>query len=148
MFHSGILWDGKPSSKYNRPVNFEVLLEVNNLRFSLAHISWPWVDELIAVYGKFETAYKINPNTSCEMFIDTTPGTPKIYREDALTKLYTVGYDIENNIFFGTDNVVEDYNLEWANYWINRDREILKSLSISKENINKMFSDNIKRFLK
>ena len=28
-----------------------VLLDVRGLRFSLAHIGWPWCDELIAVYG-------------------------------------------------------------------------------------------------
>ena len=147
LFHSGILWDGKPSSKYSRPVNFEALLEIKNLRFSLAHISWPWVDELIAVYGKFETAYKINPDTSCEMFIDTTPGTPEIYRKDALTKLFTVGYDIENNIFFGTDAVVGNYDIAWTKNWIDIDTEIMKSLSLSEETINKIFADNVERFL-
>ena len=52
LFHSGILWDGKPSSQYNRPANFEALLAVDGLRFALAHISWPWHDECIALYGK------------------------------------------------------------------------------------------------
>ena len=60
LFHSGILWDGKPSSQYNRPSEFESLLEINHLRFSLAHISWPWCDELIAVYEKFLNAYAGN----------------------------------------------------------------------------------------
>ena len=49
LFHSGILWDGKPSGPYNHPAGFESLLEVDGLRFCLAHISWPWCDELIAV---------------------------------------------------------------------------------------------------
>ena len=147
LFHSGILWDGKPSSKYNQPVHFEPLLEIKNLRFSLAHISWPWVDELIAVYGKFQNSYKLNPDTSCEMFIDTTPGTPEIYRRDALVKLFTVGYDIENNIFFGTDELVENYNVTWTKNWIDIDKKIMNSLSLSEEIIDKVFADNVKRFL-
>ncbi|TFG72459.1 MAG: hypothetical protein E4H27_02595, partial [Anaerolineales bacterium] len=36
MFHSGILYDGKPTSQYSRPVNFEVLLDIPGVRFSLA----------------------------------------------------------------------------------------------------------------
>lgn len=76
-----------PSSQYNRPSEFEPLLEINGLKFSLAHISWPWCDELIAVYGKFLNAYAGNPDHSVEMFIDITPGTPPIYRQEVLTKL-------------------------------------------------------------
>jgi predicted TIM-barrel fold metal-dependent hydrolase len=39
FFHSGILYDGKVSSKYSRPIGFEDLIQVNGLRFSIAHIS-------------------------------------------------------------------------------------------------------------
>ena len=49
FFHSGILWDDSPSSKYNRPLNWEVLLDrssgtidrLQGLRFSLGPCSWP-----------------------------------------------------------------------------------------------------------
>ena len=101
LFHSGILWDGKPSGSYNRPVGFESLLEVDGLRFCLAHISWPWTDELVAVYGKFLNAYTSRPGLTVEMFVDITPGTPPIYRRDALTRLFTVGYNVAQNVFFG-----------------------------------------------
>ncbi|MDD3155354.1 MAG: hypothetical protein PHS41_10840, partial [Victivallaceae bacterium] len=56
LFHSGILWDGKSSSKYNHPIEFECLLDVPKLKFALAHASWPWCDELIALYGKILNA--------------------------------------------------------------------------------------------
>jgi predicted TIM-barrel fold metal-dependent hydrolase len=147
LFHSGILWDGAPSSDYNRPANFEPLLKVEKLRFSLAHISWPWVDELIAVYGKFSNAHQRNPNLSCEMFIDTTPGTPRIYRREALTKLFTVGYDIENNIIFGSDSTTHDYRNDWCRDWIEYDNAILKDLNINQQVIDNMFYHNAKRFL-
>ena len=55
-FHSGILWDGQDSSDNFRPANWEGLLEVPHLRFCLAHVSWPWYDECIAVYGKLLNA--------------------------------------------------------------------------------------------
>ena len=147
LFHSGILWDGKPSSNYNRPLEFEPLLKIKGLRFSLAHISWPWCDELIAVYGKFLNAQTKNIYDSVEMFIDLTPGTPSIYRKDALTKLFTVGYDIENNIIFGTDCNADEYNSEWAKEWMNRDNQIYEDLNLSKETVNKIYSENLKRFL-
>jgi len=147
MFHSGILWDGKVSSKYNYPVNFEILLTVKKLRFSLAHISWPWTDELIAVYGKFQNAYHRNPDVSCELFIDTTPGTPAVYREEVFKKLFSAGYDIENNIFFGSDSLVEDYDVSWTADWVERDKKILESLDVSDGFIDSYFSLNVLRFI-
>ena len=80
LFHSGILWDGKPSSEYNRPAGFEALLDVPGLRFTLAHIGWPWCDEFIAVYGKFLNALGHRRSSGVEMFVDITPGTPPAYR--------------------------------------------------------------------
>ena len=147
LFHSGILWDGKPSSQYNRPSEFEPLLEINDLRFSLAHISWPWCDELIAVYGKFLNAYAGNPDHSVEMFIDITPGTPPIYRREVLTKLFTVGYDVENNVIFGTDCCTNPYNSGWTRQWIERDKNIFHELGLKKDTIDAIYYRNLKRFV-
>jgi predicted TIM-barrel fold metal-dependent hydrolase len=147
LFHSGILWDGKPSACYNRPGEFEVLLEVDGLKFALAHISWPWCDENIAVYGKFLNAYSQRPDLSVEMFIDITPGTPVIYREEALTKLFTVGYDITNNIIFGTDCNTGNYNTQWSSEWISRDNGIYGKLGLSGDVLSRIYCENLKRFL-
>ncbi len=147
LFHSGILWDGRPSGNFCRPCNFEALLEVDGLRFALAHISWPWVDECIAVYGKFLNAYSSRPDLSVEMFIDLTPGTPPIYRRDALTKLFTVGYDVANNVLFGLDSSTEDYNVAWANEWIERDNAIYAELGLDEAARRKVYADNLLRFV-
>ncbi len=147
LFHSGILWDGKPSSMYNRPMEFEALLTIDGMRFCLAHISWPWCDELIAVYGKFQHARKANPDLRTEMFVDITPGTPPIYREEALSKLFKTGYDVSNNILFGTDNSVEDYDVDWAAKWIERDNTIFQKLGLPREAIDDVYANNLKRFL-
>ena len=72
FFHSGILWDDSPSSKYNRPLNWEELLNrsegtidrIRGLRFSLGHCSWPWYDECIALYGKFLANLGRTPKTT------------------------------------------------------------------------------------
>jgi len=147
LFHSGILWDGKPSSDYNRPGQFEALLEVDGLRFCLAHMSWPWCDELIAVYGKFQNAHTRRPDLSVEMFTDTTPGTPPVYRHDVLARLFKSEYDVEHHVIFGTDCYVNDYNVQWARGWISRDKDIFNQLGLSKEATDGVFAENLKRFV-
>jgi len=146
LFHSGILWDGYPSSRFNRPVEFEVLLEVPRLRFTLAHMSWPWCDECLAVYGKFLAARERRPELSAEMFIDITPGTPPIYREEALTKLFTIGYDVQHNICFGTDCGTVNYDAAWAQSWLARDRAIFDRLGLPRETVARVLGGNLRRF--
>lgn len=147
LFHSGILWDGKFSSRYNRPAEFEVLLEVKRLRFCLAHLSWPWCDELIAVYGKFLNARTRDPDLSVEMFVDIAPGTPPIYRREVLTRLFSVGYDIENNVIFGSDSCANRYNVERVQQWLSRDSKIFQELGLNREALDKIYAGSLRRFL-
>ncbi len=145
MFHSGILWDGTDSSKYNRPVNWEVLSEIPGLRFSLAHCSWPWTDECIAVYGQF-----LNGQTHSnqpEMFLDTTPGTPEIYRKDLVMKLFGSEYDTGHNVMFGTDCFAHDYKSHWAEKWLKIDKNLMLESGVRKEIIENYFYGNVMRFL-
>lgn len=147
LFHSGILWDGKPSSRYNRPAEFEALLEVPGLRFCLAHIAWPWCDELIAVYGKFLHARALGTGPDVEMFIDITPGTPPLYRRDALIALFTVGYDVERNVIFGSDGCTHAYSVERVQQWIARDNDIFAEIGLRKKTMQAVYADNLKRFI-
>ena len=147
LFHSGILWDGKTSSEYCRPVHFESLLKIDGLRFSLAHIGWPWVDEMIAVYGKFLNFRTMNPESKTEMFIDMTPGTPMNFRKGALEKLIGTGYDIWDNMIFGSDCNANDYNEEWVESWITTDNDIFSGLGIDLEPREKVFGGNVRRFI-
>ena len=124
LFHSGILWDGMNSANHNRPGNFEALLDIPKLRFCLAHISWPWTDECIAVYGKFNNAYFRRPDLSCEMFIDVTPGTPRVYREEVFRHLLCSDYELRYNLMFGTDSNTTKYNADWSREWQDRDNAL------------------------
>jgi predicted TIM-barrel fold metal-dependent hydrolase len=146
LFHSGILWDGRASSDFNRPAAFEALLEVPRLRFALAHMSWPWLDECLAVYGKFLNASQMRPEAP-EMFIDLTPGTPPIYRREALVKLYTIGYDVQENVLFGTDCVTATYNAGWSREWQARDAAILETLGVGRAAVANYFGRNLQRWL-
>ncbi len=146
FFHSGILWDGMVSSKYNRPLNWEALLEIDGLRFSMGHCSWPWIDECVAMYGKFMNSLGVREN-SAEMFFDTTPGTPKIYRRDLLEKLFKAGYDVEHNVMFGCDCYAHNYNSKWVSEWLETDRKIMDDLGVSKRIRENMYYNNLMRFL-
>jgi len=147
LFHSGILWDGRASSRYCRPVLFEELLEVEGLKFALAHVSWPWYDECIAVYGKFLNAVTRRSELNVEMFIDITPGTPRSYRQDMITKLLTVGYDIERNLIFGTDCIANNYDVKWTTEWIERDTGLLSGLEVEQQVVEDIYANNLLRFL-
>lgn len=146
MFHSGILWDQTPSSQFNRPLDFESLIEVPRLRFSLAHCSWPWYDECLALYGKFLTVGQREDSKGTEMFFDLTPGTPAIYRRDLLTKLLTVGYDTTRNILFGTDCSAENYADAWTREWTDRDNGIYREIGVGEETLEYIYEKNARRF--
>ena len=145
LFHSGILYSSRPCSNSNRPANFEGLFDIPNLRFALAHVSWPWHDECIAVYGYWSHRKHVGSTTS-EMFIDTTPGTPAIYRDEVITKLYTVGYDIEDNLLFGSD-CTSEYRPEYTKTILARDKTPLDRNQISAEAREKYYAQNALRFL-
>jgi predicted TIM-barrel fold metal-dependent hydrolase len=144
LFHSGILFDGKASSVYNRPAGFEALADVPRLRFALSHLSWPWVDEHIAVYGKFANSKSRKKNMTSEMFVDTTRGTPEIYREEALRKLYTTGYNVTGNTFFGSDRIVDNFKNNGA---AKGDMEILRKIGLNNEQMEAYFYKNLLRFI-
>jgi len=145
FFHSGILWDGNISSSFNRPLNWEALLRIKGLRFSMGHCSWPWYDECIALYGKFLNA--LETGETAEMFLDLTPGTPLIYREDLLNKLFLTGYDVSGNLMFGTDCNGENYQSEWAEKWLKVDKEIMDKIGVEQNVRENIYFNNVMYFL-
>jgi predicted TIM-barrel fold metal-dependent hydrolase len=145
LFHSGILYGNGPWSQYNRPVGFEPLFEIPRLRFALAHVSWPWCDENLAVYGFWQNR-KHQGSTSAEMFIDTTPGTPRIYRREVLGKIYSIGYDIEDNVIFGTD-CNSKYSSDYTKEILAMDKDALDNAGVTPVQREKYYSKNILRFL-
>lgn len=146
FFHTGILWDGQVSSNYNRPINWESLIGITGLKFAMGHCSWPWVDECIAMYGKFLNSLLRNVEAS-EMFFDTTPGTPEIYREELLTKLFTIGYDVGKNIMFGSDCHAHNYKPDWVKKWLETDKRIMDKLEVRQDIREDFYYNNVLRFL-
>ena len=64
-----------------------------------------------------------------------------------LTKLYTVGYDTENNIMFGTDSLCTEYDSDWVRSWLELDGSIFDKLNITAEQREKVYSKNFLRFI-
>ncbi len=150
MFHSGILYDGaNASGNFNRPCGFEVLLTIPGLRFSLAHISWPWTDECVALFGKFNAyAHRAkDPKDMAKMYVDLTPGTPAVYRREALERLLCSGYDIERNLIWGTDNRTAPYRAEYAREVRARDEALIAELTGSGELMDSILDSNFKEFI-
>jgi len=150
LFHSGILYGMKDSSRFCRPCNYEVLINFPRLKFALAHISWPWNDECIALFGRFMANLSIGEDERAkemQMYIDTTPGTPKIYRREAFRKALAFG--AEDYMIFGSDTFLNNAsNFQLAKYVAEMDKGIIRELGYSDEVIKKIQSENIKRYLR
>ena len=58
----------------------------------------------------------------------------------ALTKLFTIGYNVADNILFGTDNSTPEFRRDWAVQWINRDNGIYDELDLPAETREKIKS--------
>lgn len=129
MFHSGVLYDQMVSSDFNRPMSFEFLMDVKDLRYSLAHISWPWSAELVALFGKLNCLAERYAENRGAMYFDLTPGTPPIYRREAMRWIYMIGTKVKHRVLWGTDCEANDYKTDYALYWAKLDREIMEEIA-------------------
>ncbi len=129
MFHCGILGKDGTSAAVNHPECFECLFQIPGLRFSLAHLGWPWCDEYMGMVAMRALAHP--PGGAAHfgvLYADITPGTPGIYRREALRKLYLTGYNVRPRTFWGTDRIVNDYKPDLARRMIARDIAIIDEI--------------------
>jgi predicted TIM-barrel fold metal-dependent hydrolase len=95
LFHCGIFISGRCSHDC-RPAAFEAVRAHPDLVVVLAHMGWPWTDEAIAV-ALMDPLRGARP----QILLDTSPGTPPVYRRDAMTKAFQVlGSEL---LLFGSD---------------------------------------------
>lgn len=87
LFHSGIFIDGR-SGRFCRPTFFEALRAYPQMRMTLAHLSWPWTDEAIAV-GLIDLIHGVAPDDAAFRF-DLSFGAPPAYRAEVLRKALSV----------------------------------------------------------
>lgn len=144
LFHSGILYFETFSSRFCRPAYYEALLKVPRFRFALAHISWPWTDECLALFGQARSAKNAGYSTA-EMFIDITPGTPSDYRENALRHLLNFG--AEDFMIYGTDYSLSGLtDPQPVSMTIKKELALYKKLGMSGETTAKIIHRNFEKF--
>ena len=139
LFHSGILWGVKDDSQYCRPVYYEALLDYPKIRFAMAHMSWPWYDELLAVCGKFRAAIHRDSNRIQQIYIDITSGAPRLWKVDALRKALV--YLGDDTMMFGSDSSAT--GAASMRRRMEEDLSMLREeIGVRQETIEKIFSTN------
>lgn len=147
LFHSGILYDYGDNGNFNRPCNWECMFGISNIKFALAHISWPWCDELISLYGKFSAMAYSPLYKNQKLYIDMTPGTPDCYRREVINRIFDCDYDhIAERLMYGTDNFTGEYEPDYSKHIMENDRKILTERSVGTEIQNGIFGENALEF--
>lgn len=135
-FHSGILYGFGDSSRHCRPANYEALIHFPGLKFAVAHISWPWTDECMAVFGHFRSSVGYKSDRT-PMWIDCSRGTPDAWRLDAMRK--AVPFVGCQRLMYGTDGV-PDGLAEYATSHIGKDLDILRNeIGVSQQQLEDFF---------
>jgi predicted TIM-barrel fold metal-dependent hydrolase len=102
LFHSGILYGFEDGSRFCKPMYLETMMHYPKIRFAMAHISWPWCEECLAVMGHMRHVHKSQPGHPYQSYIDTTPGTPRHIRKQALAN--AIDFCGVERMLFGTDD--------------------------------------------
>lgn len=104
LFHTGILYGHEDGSRFCKPLYLEKMFHYPNIRFAMAHISWPWCEESLAVMGRMRSAHRSDPDHPYQSYIDITPGTPPHIRKQALAN--AIDFCGPERIMFGSDDCV------------------------------------------
>ena len=140
LFHTGVLWGTSDTSQHCRPAFFEIMLHYPGIRFAMAHMSWPWTDECLAVNGKF----KENQQGEWTSYIDITTGAPRIWKVDALRK--ALCYLGDEHIIYGSDSHLPD-GADYARLRLREDTEMLREAGASPETIERILTTNALKWL-
>jgi predicted TIM-barrel fold metal-dependent hydrolase len=144
LFHSGILWGNADSSRFCRPALYESVIHFPKLKIALAHIGWPWTDECIAVANRFVHKARGEKRKNPQVFIDTTRGTPTVYRRDALKK--AIACCGVGTLISGSDSGhCEDFSTSAEH--AEMDVEILSDLGCSEQEIDMILGSNLDKLL-
>lgn len=134
MFHAGFSWEPDSPSSLGRPILYEnIAIRYPELRFCLAHLAWPWVDELCMLLLKYKNVY----TDTSTVFMDS----PKNYYEQIFMKNMAPGW-LQNNLM---DKVMYGSNL--PRFRQVRTKVGLEALEIRKDVLEKILGGNSKVFL-
>lgn len=138
LFHSGILWSRGNTSKYCRPAEFEIMMDYPKIRFALAHMSWPWTDECIAVADKLKcTQPEQGHEWSC--WVDITTGAPREWKVEALRK--ALSYMGHEHLLYGSDSGLPK-GADYSRQRLREDEEMLREAGASDEQVEQIMGKN------
>ncbi len=134
IFHSGFTWQPKTLAKYSHPMGFEeVAIEFPNLRFSLAHMGFPWVKETAMLLLKYPNMYA----DTAVLYFDSA----REFYEFIFTKEIGIGWldrSIRHQVMFGSNMP------RWEQM---RMLTALKGLGLRKETLDLITRQNALEFL-
>jgi len=136
LFHTGILYANDDSSRFCQPVYLEKLIHYPRIRFAMAHISWPWCEECLAVMGRMRAAVKYDRKAS-QSYVDMTPGTPKHIRKQAVAN--AIDFCGAERVMFGSDSTLPG-PLTYQKEILENDLKLLDSLDLSAEQKERILS--------
>ena len=131
LFHTGILYAFEDGSQFCHPVYLEKLLHYPKIHFAMAHISWPWCEECLAVMGRMKAA----KNPQWQSYIDITPGTPPHIRKQALFN--ALNFCGPDRLMFGTDSNMKGFS---AKKQIDADSAIFDEFGLNEAQKERIFS--------
>lgn len=141
LFHTGIFIDGR-SSRFCRPTYFEVMRDHPGMRVAMAHLSWPWTDEAIAV-GLIDLINGVPPEKATFRF-DLSFGAPPAYRKEVLSRALSVlGAGL---LQFGSDCFLPcpGSELRERRRWL---EDLLQELDVPAQNLQRIFCDTAQAWL-
>jgi predicted TIM-barrel fold metal-dependent hydrolase len=137
LFHTGTLWGFEDGSRFCHPEYLEKLIGYPSIRFAMAHISWPWCEECLAVMGRMKAARNYSKE-GWQSYIDLTPGTPRHIRKQAIANAISFCGDADH-IMWGSDSTTGD-NLNYQKQIIDGDLAIFRELGISAAQQERIFA--------
>ena len=137
LFHTGILYGFEDGSRFCHPENLEKLTAYPNIRFAMAHVSWPWCEECLAVMGRMKAAVGY-VKEGWQSYIDLTPGTPPHIRKQALANAVSFCGGVDH-IMWGSDSST-GASLNYQKEVIDVDVALFKELGLSAAQQERIFS--------
>lgn len=136
LFHTGILYAHEDGSRFCKPVYLEKLLHYPKIKFAMAHISWPWCEECLAVMGRMRAAVGWDKE-KWQSYIDITQGTPRHIRKQALAS--AIDFCGPDRMMFGTDSIIPG-DLGRQKQRIESDGQIFTELGLDADQQERIFS--------
>jgi len=136
LFHTGILYGYDDGSRFCQPLWLEKLLHYPNIHFAMAHVSWPWCEECLAVMGRFGSAAH-EAGTAWQSYIDLTPGTPNHIRKLAVGN--AVDFAKPERILWGSDSTIPS-DLKYQKEYLDIYLKLFDELGLTKKQQERIFS--------